>query len=138
MDVQNTLIDFVYPDDISIRSYKPTAKGNKLQVKRIASAIQEAKKPLICAGGGIFAANAKDELKKISDLCQIPIVTTMMGISVVSSDNPLYFGMLGLHGTKAANTAVKECDLLILVGARVGDRALRTPVSLHEDRNNFV
>ena len=63
----------------------------------------------------------------------ITIVTTMMGISVVSSDNPLYFGMLGLHGTKAANTAVKECDLLILVGARVGDRALRTPVSLHED-----
>jgi len=132
MDIQNVDINFDYPKEVSIRSYKPTAKGNKLQVKRVVAAINEAKKPLICAGGGVFAANAQAEVKKLSELCQIPIVTTMMGISAVSSENPLYFGMLGLHGTKVANIAVKDCDLLILVGARVGDRAVRTPISLQE------
>jgi len=132
MDIQKTMIDFEYPNEVAIRSYKPSSIGNKLQIKRVVSAISSAKKPLICAGGGIFASSAQIELKKLSDLCEIPIVTTMMGISAVSSENPFYLGMLGIHGTKVANTAVRDCDLLILIGARVGDRAVKAPVSLQE------
>ena len=132
-DIQNIEIDFDYPKQADIRSYKPTNKGNKLQIKRVISAINESKKPLICAGGGVFSANACEELKKLSSLCNIPVVTTMMGISTVSASDSLYFGMLGMHGTKTANLAVKDCDLLILIGARVGDRAVKSPVSISEN-----
>ena len=127
VDIQDKLIDFDYPNKVEIRSYKPTTKGNKLQIKRVLKAVEEAKKPLICAGGGIFHSGAKDELNELVNKSGIPVVTTMMGISSVSSDNPLYYGMLGMHGVKAANKAVVGCDLLILIGARVGDRAVKTP-----------
>ncbi len=130
MDIQNTLIDFSYPEKADIRSYKPAGKGNYAQIKRVMNAIFEAKRPLICVGGGVFASNARDEITRLSEVMQIPAITTMMGISVFSTDNPLFFGMLGMHGVKCANVAVKECDLLFLVGARVGDRAVRTPLSL--------
>lgn len=133
MDIQNIEIDFEYPKQADIRSYKPTIKGNKLQIKRVISAIKTSEKPLICAGGGVFAANASEELKKLSALCDIPVITTMMGISAVSASDNRYFGMLGMHGTKAANLAIKDCDLLILIGARVGDRAVKSPISIKEN-----
>lgn len=132
MDVQNTEIDFEYPKTAEIRSYKPTGKGNVLQIKRVMKALKEAKKPLICVGGGVFGADAQREITMLSDIMQIPVITTMMGISVFSSDNPLFFGMLGMHGVKSANYAVNECDVLFLVGARVGDRAVKTPLSLEK------
>lgn len=132
MDVQNTLIDFKYPEKAEIRSYKPTGKGNYAQIKRVMKALENAKRPLICVGGGVFASNAQEEVIKLSEIMQIPAITTMMGISVFSTDNPLFFGMLGMHGVKSANVAVKDCDVLFLVGARVGDRAVRTPLSLEE------
>lgn len=133
MDVQNTLIDFNYPEKVDIRSYKPTGKGNYAQIKRVMNALEEAKRPLICVGGGVFASNAQGEIQKLADIMQIPVITTMMGISAFATDNPLFFGMIGMHGTKCANVAVKDCDVLFLVGARVGDRAIRTPLSLQEN-----
>lgn len=132
MDVQNMEIDFEYPETADIRSYKPTTKGNFLQINRILSALDEAKKPLICIGGGVFAAHAQQEIIKLAETMQIPVITTMMGISVFSDDNPLFFGMVGMHGVKSANCAVNECDVLFLVGARVGDRAVRTPLALEK------
>ncbi len=131
-DVQNIDIKFDYPKEVDIRSYKPTGKGNKLQIKRVVSALEESKRPLICAGGGIFLSNASDELRLLSEKCGIPIITTMMGISAVSDDYPLYFGMLGMHGKQIANKALNDCDLLLLIGARVGDRAVKSPVFLQE------
>ena len=130
MDVQKAEIDFEYPESVDIRSYKPTTKGNYLQIKRVLSALKEAEKPLICIGGGIFASHAQEEITRLAEVLQIPVITTMMGISVFSDDNPLFFGMLGMHGVKSANTAVNECDVLFLVGARVGDRAVKTPLAL--------
>lgn len=130
MDVQKAEIDFTYPEKCEIRSYKPTISGNALQVKRFAKALSEAKRPLICVGGGVFAANAGEEIVKLAQRMDIPAVTTMMGISVFTDDDPLYYGMIGMHGTKLANYAINECDLLFLVGARVGDRAVRTPLQL--------
>ena len=132
MDVQKSEIDFEYLDNVTIRSYKPTVKGNYHQVKRVISALQAAKKPLICIGGGVFAANAQDEIAMLAERMQIPVITTMMGISAFSDNSPLFFGMLGMHGVKPANRAVQDCDVLFLVGARVGDRAVRTPISLAE------
>ena len=115
---------FLYPDKIEMRSYKPRIEGNKLQVKRVAEAISKSKKPLICAGGGIFSANAKNELKKFCEICDIPFINTMMGLSNIDMSHRLYFGMIGMHGVRAANYAVSNCDLFILLGARVGDRAV--------------
>lgn len=133
MDVQKELIDFSYPEKVDIRGYKPTVKGNFLQVKRVYSALCQAKRPLICVGGGVFAADAVREVRQLARTMNIPVITTMMGISVFPSDDPLFFGMLGMHGVKTANRAVNDCDTLFLIGARVGDRAVRTPLALEKN-----
>lgn len=131
-DIQKTMIDFSYPEKAEIMSYKPTVKGNYIQIKRVAQAIEKAEKPLICAGGGVFAADACEALSEFADRLDIPIVTTMMGIGAVRSDSRLNFGMIGMHGIPSANIAVLECDLLILIGARVGDRAVTKPSFIAE------
>jgi acetolactate synthase-1/2/3 large subunit len=123
-DVQQTLINFKYPESVEISSYKPKCEGNKLQIKRVVETIKEAKKPLICAGGGLFTASAQDLMKNIAETAQIPVICTMMGISTMPHDHPLFLGMIGMHGRAAPNRAISECDLLILLGARVGDRAV--------------
>lgn len=132
MDVQTEEIEFNYPETIDIRSYRPTAKGNYVQIKKVLKKLEEAEKPLICIGGGVFAAGAQAQVRALAEKMQIPVISTMMGLSVFESDNPLFFGMLGMHGVKPANTAVNECDVLFLVGARVGDRAVRTPLKLEK------
>ncbi len=131
-DVQKAMINFEYPQDIDIRSYKPSTKGHPMQIKRIVSAISEAKKPLICTGGGVILCDAKRELREFARITNIPVVSTMMGIGTMPTDSPLYYGMIGMHGNKAANTAVKECDLLIIVGARVADRAIPSPKAVEK------
>lgn len=134
VDVQQALISYEPVEEISMRTYKPTVKGNTMQAKKIAKALDEAKKPLICAGGGVFASDAVDELIAFAEKSGIPAVSTMMGISIFPTDHPLYMGMLGMHGVKTANSAVNECDTLILIGARVGDRAVRSPSFLAENK----
>ena len=123
MDVQKMKCEFFYPEKIEIRSYKPRTQGNKLQIKRVADALSRSEKPLICAGGGIFLSNSKDELSVLVHKCDIPVINTMMGLGSIDMSDRHYFGMLGMHGVKTANYAVNNCDLLILLGARVGDRA---------------
>jgi len=124
MDVQLEEIDFEYPESVEISSYKPKNEGNKLQIKRVADAVKEAEKPLICAGGGLFTSNAREIMVEIAEKAGIPVICTMMGISVMPYDHPLFLGMIGMHGRKTPNRAISECDLLILLGARVGDRAV--------------
>ncbi len=123
-DVQKTEIDFTYPETVDIRSYKPSSYGNGHAVKRAVSAILGAKKPLICAGGGLFTGDAAQLMREFSHKTDIPVVSTMMGLGAMPSDDPLYYGMLGMHGCGAANAAVNSCDTLILLGARVGDRTI--------------
>lgn len=127
VDIQNTLIDFDYPESIELRTYKPTVKGNTLQIKRVCEALKAAERPLICAGGGVISANAAKELRVFAEKTKIPVVSTMMGLGIFPSEHPLYMGMLGMHGVKTANEAVSKCDTMILIGARVGDRAVRSP-----------
>ena len=119
--------DFTYPEAVNIEGYRPTSKGHAVQIKRALAAISECERPVICAGGGVISADARDELIQFSRQNDIPVVTTMMGIGVMPSENGLFFGMLGSHGAGAANRAIENADLLILCGARVGDRALSRP-----------
>lgn len=131
-DIQQTMIEFNYPESVELRTYKPTVKGNSLQIKRVCEALKNSMRPLICAGGGVIAAKAEKELVEFAEKAKIPVVSTMMGLGIFPSDNPLYMGMLGMHGVKTANEAVAKCDTMILIGARVGDRAVRSPKFLAE------
>lgn len=133
IDIQKQCIDYEkYPQEVNIRGYKPTVKGHGMQVKKVASAIKEAKKPLLCVGGGVFASKAEDELRQFAAKYRIPVVSTLMGIGAMPTEDPLYFGMLGQSGQRYANKAVNECDVLIIVGARVADRAVSTPHLLEQ------
>ncbi len=133
IDIQQTLIDFNYPETVELRTYKPTTKGNALQIKRVAEALANSERPLICAGGGVFSSNAQEELRAIVEKTGIPVVSTMMGLGLLPSEHPLYMGMLGMHGVRTANFAVQKCDTMLLIGARVGDRAVRSPQFLAEN-----
>ena len=113
---------FHYPDKISLPSYRPTYKGNAKQVRQAVACIQESKRPLIYAGGGIVTSHACSELTELAERMQIPVVTSLMGKGAMRCSNPLNLGPVGMHGSKYANMAVTECDLLIAVGARFSDR----------------
>ena len=118
---------FVYPEQVNIRGYKPSVKGNELQIKRVVEAIARSKQPLICAGGGVWLANARDELLELAERCAIPVVKTMMGLGLLPTDHPLNMGMIGAHGNRCANQALAKADLLIMVGTRAADRAMVDP-----------
>lgn len=121
-DVQQKMIDLVYPEKIKIPGYRPTYKGHAKQVKLAAEAIQEARRPLLYVGGGVIASGASDVLFELATKADIPVVHTLMGKGAFPESHPLSLGMLGMHGTYWANKAVMRCDLLIAVGARFDDR----------------
>lgn len=128
IDIQNAIVSkFKYPEEIKLRTYKPTIKGNMVQIKKVVKELGNAKRPLICAGGGVHLADAKKELMKFSHKCNIPVVSTMMGIGVMPTEDDMYYGMVGNNGKPYANKAMNDCDLLIMVGARVADRAVNQP-----------
>lgn len=132
VDIQQTMIDFSYPEKVELRTYKPTVKGNSFQIKKVCEALKTSERPLICAGGGVISAKACGELRELAEKTRIPVVSTMMGLGIFPTEHPLYMGMLGMHGVKTANEAVSKCDTMILIGARVGDRAVRSPKFLAE------
>ncbi len=121
-DVSIKKTKFKYPEGIHLRGYKPTVEGNKGQINLAARLIGEANRPVIYAGGGVIVSGASEELFKLAELTLSPVTTTLMGIGAFPETHPLSLGMLGMHGTKAANYAVSESDLLIAVGARFDDR----------------
>lgn len=128
IDVQEQhLRSFHYPEQVDIRGYKPSVKGNDLQIKRVVEAIARSRQPLICAGGGVWLADARAELLELAESCAIPVVKTMMGIGLMPTDHPLNMGMIGAHGNHCANQALARADLLIMVGTRAADRAVVDP-----------
>lgn len=128
IDIQNMSIGkFKYPEDVNLRTYKPTVKGHAVQIKKVIKELSKAERPIICAGGGVLLSDSKEELRAFSREHQIPVVSTMMGIGVMPTDDPLYFGMVGNNGKSYANRAMNESDLLIMAGARVADRAVSQP-----------
>lgn len=128
IDVQNApLKSFSYPEEVSLRTYKPTVKGHAVQIKKVIRELEKAKRPIICAGGGVLLSEAEKDLQSFAEEHNIPVVSTMMGIGVMPTNHPLYFGMVGNNGKPYANRAMNESDVLIMVGARVADRAVSQP-----------
>ena len=121
-NVQTGETSVPYPEKIQIRSYNPNYKGNPKQIKRAAEAIDKSESPVIYAGGGVISSGASSELAEFARRINIPVTTTLMGLGSFPEDDPLSLKMLGMHGTRYANYAVSDTDLLIAVGARFDDR----------------
>jgi len=122
-DVQQEEVEFVYPDKVNLPSYKFISRGHSIQIKRAAKLIDKAERPLIIAGRGIIISEAYDELKELAEKAQIPVISTLLGISSFPENHILSFGMLGMHGMAYANMAVQNADLIIAIGMRFDDRA---------------
>ena len=110
------------PPEISLRGYQPTYEGHVRQIDKALDLIAEAERPLVYAGGGVILSGASAELREFIETAAIPVTTTLMGLGAIPGDHPLNLGMLGMHGTAAANFAVTECDLLVAIGVRFDDR----------------
>ncbi|MBI2152523.1 MAG: biosynthetic-type acetolactate synthase large subunit [Candidatus Rokubacteria bacterium] len=113
---------FEYPEKISLRSYNPTYDGHPGQIKKAASAMLRAKRPVLYVGGGAISSDAAAEVRRLAELTQIYVTTTLMGLGAFPSEHPLSLEMLGMHGTYYANMAVHHSDCLVAVGARFDDR----------------
>jgi acetolactate synthase-1/2/3 large subunit len=121
-DVTAQIAEFDYSVELQLETYKPHVKGNPRQIKKAMDAIANAKRPLFYLGGGIINSNAADEVREFVHKCGIPAVETFMARGVLSFDDDLLVGMLGMHGSYAANMAMSETDLVIGLGARFDDR----------------
>ena len=115
-------VPYEFPTDVRLESYKPTYKGNNKQIKQAARALVKAERPVLYVGGGIISSGASDELLELAERMQAPVVVSLIGKSCFPEDNPLCFGPVGMHGSKAANTALQESDLIFAVGTRFADR----------------
>jgi acetolactate synthase-1/2/3 large subunit len=113
---------FHYPETINLPGYKPTMNGNAKQIKSAAALINAAKKPVILAGHGVTIAQARDELIALAEKAEIPVITTLLGLSAFPESHRLSLAMPGMHGAGYSNMAIDECDLLIGIGQRFDDR----------------
>lgn len=121
-DVMQKRAEFVWPEDIYMRSYNPTYKPNLNQLRRSVEELAKAERPVILAGGGVIMSNAAEALTNLARKLSIPVTCTLMGLGGFPATDPLWLGMVGMHGTYAANLAINNCDVLMCVGARFDDR----------------
>lgn len=122
-DVTTELLDYVYPEEEPrLPGYQPTYHGSPLQIQRAAAALRRAQRPLLLAGGGIIASEAAPEIKEIAERLQMPVIATLMALGAFPGQHPLFLGMVGMHGTLAANRAMMNADLVLTVGMRFDDR----------------
>lgn len=121
-DVTAATAPYEEPGPVRLRGYRPPREGNPAQVKKAVALMVQAERPVIYAGGGVISSGASEELRRLAETLMAPVTTTLMGLGGFPGDHPLWLGMLGMHGTKYANYAVSNCDLLIAIGARFDDR----------------
>jgi len=121
-DVQRALTSAEYPERVSLRAYHPEVHATASQVARLAKLINEAKRPVVYAGGGVLASGAAKDVARLARKAQIPVATTLMGLGSFPETDPLALRLAGMHGTAAANWAIHDCDLLIALGTRFSDR----------------
>ena len=135
IDVQKaSLRKFQYPDDLKMRTYKPTVQGNPVQIKRLFQRLLSVKKPILCVGGGVHLAGASEKVRDFSHKFNIPVVSTMMGLGTMQDQDPLYFGMVGNNGRSYGNKAMNRAELIIMMGARVADRSISQPDLITENK----
>ncbi len=121
-DVSQADIEFEYPSRVELMGYKPKYEGHPMQIKKAAELIMKAERPIILAGGGVRISNAEKELNELAETIPAFVVTTLMGKGSISEYHPLCLGFVGMHGSKYANYALSESDLIIAVGCRFSDR----------------
>lgn len=121
-DVQVAETQFLYPEYVDIRGYRPTLKGNDRQIEKALEAIEGAERPLFYVGGGVQWSGAAPELNELVHGLKIPVTPTVMALGTIPTDDPLHLGMLGMHGGYWTNMAVHHCDVLVAIGARFDDR----------------
>ena len=115
-------IDFEEPGKISLKSYKPNYKPNKKQLNKVVEMIKKAKRPVIFAGGGVIVSQASEQITRLAKMADIPVTASLMGLGAFPGSDPLWLGMLGMHGTYRANMSIGHCDLMIAAGVRFDDR----------------
>ncbi len=123
----NHKVAYKYPEKVKIRSYQPTTKGHSGQIKRAVKTLLGAKKPVIYAGGGVVIAEASKQLTQLAKMLNFPVTNTLMGLGTYPGSDRQFVGMLGMHGTFEANTAMHHADVILAVGARFDDRVTNTP-----------
>ncbi len=121
-DVTTDTLEFRYPQKINLRGYMPPKGVDVEQLREAAQLILRSERPVIYAGGGVIISNASSELLSLAETIMAPVTTTLMGKGAFPDTHPLSIGMPGMHGTKYANYAIQESDLIIAVGARFDDR----------------
>ena len=121
-DVTAAKTEYIYPRTVSLRSYNPTVKGHPGQIKKAAKLLLEAKRPIIYSGGGVTTAGGEEQLRELVWLLKYPCTNTLMGLGCFPATDPLFIGMLGMHGSYEANMAMHDCDVMLAVGARFDDR----------------
>jgi len=137
-DVTQHLCPYHYPQSVSMRSYNPTWKGHAGQIRKAVQMLLEAKRPVIYTGGGVILGNAARQLTELSRLLGFPTTNTLMGLGGYPSPDPLFLGMLGMHGTYEANMAMQHCDVLLAVGARFDDRVIGNPKHFSSEHHRII
>ncbi len=137
-DVTQQKTEFVYPETISMRSYNPVTKGHPGQIKKAVQLLMEAKRPMIYTGGGVILNAASDELTRLVRWLGFPCTNTLMGLGGYPATDPLFVGMLGMHGTYEANMAMQHCDVLLAIGARFDDRVIGNPRHFYDPNRKIV
>ncbi len=122
-DVSAALCDFKYPEKVTVKGYQPNYHGHQGQIKKAVKLIASSRRPVFYTGGGIISSNAAKDLLAFAERLSIPVASTLMGLGGFPGNHEQFLGMLGMHGTYAANMAISTSDLVIAVGARFDDRA---------------
>jgi acetolactate synthase-1/2/3 large subunit len=121
-DTHTVAVDYKPVKKVEVKSYRPTYKPNKKQLKKIIDLIKDARKPIIFAGGGVILSDAAKELTEFARRTNIPVTTSLMGLGGFPGTDPLWLGMIGMHGTYRANMCTGACDLIVAIGVRFDDR----------------
>jgi acetolactate synthase-1/2/3 large subunit len=121
-DVVNGRAVYKSPKQVKLKSYNPTYQPNMRQLDKVIQLVQKAKKPVIFAGGGVILSKSSKELTEFARKTQIPVTASLMGLGAFPGTDPLWLGMIGMHGTYRSNMSIGNCDLLIAVGVRFDDR----------------
>jgi acetolactate synthase-1/2/3 large subunit len=121
-DVFNAVFDFAYPETVSLRGYKPLFAGEPAMLEQAVAALMEAKSPVIFVGGGVTISDTAAEVRQLVENTGFPVFSSLMGLGCIPSDWPQHLGMVGMHGTYAANMTTTGCDLLLGIGVRFDDR----------------
>jgi acetolactate synthase-1/2/3 large subunit len=126
-DVTIAKCEFVYPRDLTLRSYNPVVKGHQGQIKKAVQLLMSAERPMVYSGGGVILSDSSDLLNRLVNVLGYPCTSTLMGLGGFKASDSKFMGMLGMHGTYEANMAMQHCDVLLAVGARFDDRVIGNP-----------